>query len=284
MSAQNTLSDLIRGQNPYLFDGTGILDIFQLTGALDAATVDGNALSVLLLGVNSGPSGDSGSLVMTNGYADGLIVNGTVLSTTLAGTGSSPSGSSGSLLMTNGEGDGIYNTFIGATIGIWGAALFNGSGGYVALANAANFSGVDGTPLHGTDGSIVGLAAFQSNGSLGLALAADLAPYLAAGKLVTNSTPTTGQTVNAAGVSQDELIYIQPAGTLLALTIQLEPGGGAVADIGDIKEIFISQIITGLTVSATGGTVRGTALTTSSAVNGSYEYIKVTSTDWLRIR
>lgn len=130
----------------------------------------------------------------------------------------------------------------------------------------------------------ISLSSDTSHVVLGNGTYATIASLYAAEKLVTNAAPTTGQTVNAAGIDQDELIYIQPAGTLLALTIELEPGGGVIADIGDVKEIFISQIITGLTVQATGGTVRGTALTTSSAVNGSYEYIKVASTDWLRIR
>lgn len=170
-------------------------------------------------------------------------------------------------------------------------SLFDGSGGFVGLAISATNAENDGfgneidstylkisdiySTIFTSDAAhfVDGTGAFQAIASL-----------LASEKVVTNAAPTTGQTVNAAGVDQDELIYIQPAGTLLALTIQLEPGGGVVADIGDIKEIFISQIITGLTVSATGGTVRGTALTTSSAVNGSYEYCKVTSTDWLRIR
>lgn len=191
------------------------------------------------------------------------------------------------------------------------SGLFDGSGNFIF--NSLSLGGNTASSIVGTtavlitsDESTSGIAAFQSDGSLAQATAVEINSVIftsdtshfvdgtgafqtissigASQKLVSNSAPTTGQTVSAAGIHQDELIYVQPAGTLLALTIQLEPGGGVIADIGDVKEIFISQIITGLTVSATGGTVRGTALTTSSAVNGSYEYIKVTSTDWLRIR
>lgn len=173
--------------------------------------------------------------------------------------------SDGSTTNVDWENSLLYN----AGTPITGVIAQDGSGWRAALGSDISALIYTSDTSHFVDGT----GAFQTISSIA-----------ASQKVVTSSTPTTGQTVNAAGVHQDELLYIQPAGTLLALTVQLEPGGGVVADIGDVKEIFLSQIITGLTVAASGGTVRGTTLTTSSAVNGSYEYIKVTSTDWLRIR
>lgn len=224
-------------------------------------------------------------------------------STVLNATASSPDISGGLLSY---DGSGLFsgsagNVAFAVSAGSASSATTATSAGNASSAdspsNSSNFGGIDLTALlgPGSDGASLTFssktnlvsAIFTSDSSHfvdGTGAYQLISSISATQKLVTNATPTTGQTVSAAGVHQDELIYIQPSGTLLALTVQLEPGGGVVADIGDTKELFISQIITGLTVSASGGTVRGTALTTSSAINGSYEYIKVTSTDWLRIR
>lgn len=88
-------------------------------------------------------------------------------------------------------------------------------------------------------------------------------------------TPTTGSTVNANNHGNLTLL-IDPAGTLLALTVALN---GSPTD-GDEITIGSSQIVTGLTIS--GGTVISTL--TSLAV-GSFAKFKynATATKWFRI-
>lgn len=103
--------------------------------------------------------------------------------------------------------------------------------------------------------------------------------------IVTNSSPTTGQTVSAGTAKRDETLYITPAGTLLALTIELP--ASASSRVGQIVRGFISQIITGLTVQVAGsGTIVGSTPVTS-AVNSTFAYQCVSVSDngtWIRIQ
>lgn len=103
--------------------------------------------------------------------------------------------------------------------------------------------------------------------------------------IVTNSSPTTGQTVNAATGKLDETLYITPAGTLLALTVSLPTSANS--RVGQVERGFISQIITGLTVNVAGsGTVIG-ATPITSAVNSTFAYQCVSVSGngtWIRIQ
>lgn len=88
--------------------------------------------------------------------------------------------------------------------------------------------------------------------------------------LVTNSIPTTGQTVTATITKANELLYVTPAGTLAALTITLP--ASANARTGQIIRIFITQIVVALTVNTTGGgTILGSLPDTSSP-NSTFAY------------
>lgn len=103
--------------------------------------------------------------------------------------------------------------------------------------------------------------------------------------IVTNSTPTTGQTINASTGKLDETLYITPAGTLLALTVSLPTSANS--RVWQIIRGFISQIITGLTVNVAGsGTVIG-ATPITSAVNSTFAYQCVSvagNGTWIRIQ
>lgn len=105
---------------------------------------------------------------------------------------------------------------------------------------------------------------------------------LAPAAIVTNSTPTTGQTVSAGTAKKDETLYITPAGTLLALTVSLP--AAADSRVGQIIRGFISQIITGLTVSAAGGGSVVGATPVTSAVNSTFAYQCAVAGTWIRIQ
>jgi len=91
------------------------------------------------------------------------------------------------------------------------------------------------------------------------------------------ATPTTGQTVTIANQDDDIRLVVNPAGSLLALTIAMP---SAPKD-GQMVVICCSQIITTLTMT-TAGTILG-ALTTLASVNlyGSWVYDLGTTT-WYR--
>lgn len=102
--------------------------------------------------------------------------------------------------------------------------------------------------------------------------------------LITNSSPATGATVSAGSTKADETCYMTPAGTLLALTFTLPAIANARA--GQIVRGFITQIITGLTVNASGsGTIKG-ATPVTSAVNSSFAYMCISTSGngtWIRL-
>lgn len=122
-------------------------------------------------------------------------------------------------------------------------------------------------------------ATTKANTAQANAIAASLAA-----PIVTNSSPTTGQTVSASTDKVDETLYMTPAGTLLALTVALPTAANS--RVGQIVRGFISQIITGLTMSVAGtGTLIGSVPITS-AVNSSFAYQCVSTSGngtWIRL-
>lgn len=101
--------------------------------------------------------------------------------------------------------------------------------------------------------------------------------------IVTASAPATGATVSVGSTKADETLKIVPAGTLAALTISLPTIANS--RTGQIVRGFITQIITALTVSVSGGgTVTGAAPVTS-AVNSMFSYQCSSSAAgaWIRI-
>lgn len=92
------------------------------------------------------------------------------------------------------------------------------------------------------------------------------------------ATPTTGQTVTIANTDGDTRLLLNPAGTLLALTVAFP----SVPHDGQILTIASSQILTGLTLTS-GGTILGT-LTTMAAVNSYASYCyDLSGTKWYRV-
>lgn len=89
------------------------------------------------------------------------------------------------------------------------------------------------------------------------------------------ATPTTGQTITAS-VSGNVSLLINPAGTLVALTLALNPSPSD----GDIINIASSQVVTGFTMS--GGTVIG-ALTSLAVASFACYQFSATASQWFRI-
>ncbi len=88
-------------------------------------------------------------------------------------------------------------------------------------------------------------------------------------------TPTTGSTVNV-NTNGNVCLFINPAGSLLALTVALP---GSPQDM-DVLEIHSSQVITGLTMS--GGTIIGALTSMVIGTFASYRYYSDTSS-WARV-
>ena len=90
------------------------------------------------------------------------------------------------------------------------------------------------------------------------------------------ATPTTGQTVTVAAVEADVRVIINPAGTLLALTVTMPTAPFT----GQKVELCSTQAVTTLTMTAAGTIVGGL---TSFAVNsfGTWTYYSP-NTAWYR--
>lgn len=65
------------------------------------------------------------------------------------------------------------------------------------------------------------------------------------------ASPLTGATVAALANNLDQTLYITPAGTIAALTVNMP--ADAVSQIGQQVQVTTSQIITTLTLGQTGG-------------------------------
>lgn len=89
------------------------------------------------------------------------------------------------------------------------------------------------------------------------------------------ATPTTGQTVSSNGAPY---LVINPAGTLLALTVNFPT-----APVNGQKfNLACTQAVTGITLSAGGGTIDGTL--TTIAANGTAGWIYIASiTTWVKM-
>ena len=82
--------------------------------------------------------------------------------------------------------------------------------------------------------------------------------------IVTQVSPLTGATVSAGVTKANETLFINPAGTLTALTVTLPTAANS--RVGQIVRVFISQIVVSLTISVSGGgVVIGSALDASIA-------------------
>lgn len=102
--------------------------------------------------------------------------------------------------------------------------------------------------------------------------------------LVTTIVPLTGATVLGNTSKKNETIYVNPAGTLAALTVSLP----AVANsrVGETIRVFYSQVITSLTVNVSGsGTIVGTALTAATQYqSNTYQCVSISGAGtWIRL-
>jgi hypothetical protein len=89
--------------------------------------------------------------------------------------------------------------------------------------------------------------------------------------------PLTGTTVAMTG--QDDDLYINPAGTLAALTVTMPAGPMP----GDVHDLHFTQIITALAVKDSAGTTITTA-PTSAAVGDTVTLRYVQTVGWVKWR
>lgn len=89
-------------------------------------------------------------------------------------------------------------------------------------------------------------------------------------------TPTTGQTVTIPDQSNSMTIYINPAGTLAAVTLALP--SDSVSQVGQVIRVFCTQIVTALTL-----TNILPNLTTLAAVNSGFTIQKIGANSWIRL-
>jgi hypothetical protein len=142
------------------------------------------------------------------------------------------------------------------TLGAAAQLAVGGANGVVQLTSAGKMPVVDGSALTNLTGVLP-------------------AP------IVSTYTPTTGTTVSATTTMADETIACNPAGTLAALTFALPSDGNS--RTGQLSRFFSMQIITALTVTATGQTIKGTSSFTAFALDGSICYQKIAAATWARL-
>ena len=139
---------------------------------------------------------------------------------------------------------------------------------------------LDGTNPSVGMGILMGTAAIIGNVATNLLAIVGIGPRIAATTtIVTPLTPVTTNNIPANVLSQDETLYLTPAGTLAALTFTFPPDNQS--RIGQYESLVSTQTITALTVSASGLTIKGTAVTAMVA-NTVYIWQKVAAATWVR--
>lgn len=137
---------------------------------------------------------------------------------------------------------------------------------HAAILAAALFHPVTGAALVYLDSSG---ALVSPSGSLG------------AIQIVTTSTPTTGGTVTFGTAKSDELLNLTPAGTLAALTVTFPTNTNS--RIGQVISVRSSQIVTALTLSASGLTLNDVNTPAGLQPNVTYRWQKVAASTWVRL-
>ncbi len=92
--------------------------------------------------------------------------------------------------------------------------------------------------------------------------------------LLVSASPTTGQTVTLPDTAQDMIVYLTPAGALLALTLALP--SDAVTIIGQTIRVFSTSAVTTVTLSNT------VPVLSAIVLNGGYTLQKVAANSWVR--
>jgi hypothetical protein len=93
-------------------------------------------------------------------------------------------------------------------------------------------------------------------------------------------TPSAGATVSASPAGLDETIFLNNSATLATLTFAFPTNANSYT--GQILRIFARSAVTALTVSSSGLTIYGAALT-ALAANGTAAWQKVSASTWVRL-
>jgi hypothetical protein len=94
-------------------------------------------------------------------------------------------------------------------------------------------------------------------------------------------TPAAGGTVTASPNGLDETVYLDHGSTIASMTFVFPSNSNSVT--GQTLRIFARSAVTALTVSSSGLTLRGTAVTALTA-NQCPEWQKVAANTWIRIQ
>lgn len=113
-----------------------------------------------------------------------------------------------------------------------------------------------------------------------LASAGSIAAIAANQDIVTPITPVTTDVVTATATGASETMYLTPAGTLAALTYTFPTNANS--RIGQVLRLVSTAVVTALTVSSSGLTLQGTAVT-ALAVNTPITWKKVAASTWMRL-
>jgi len=97
---------------------------------------------------------------------------------------------------------------------------------------------------------------------------------------VADSSPTSGGTINCNSSGLDDIQYWTPAGTIAAQTYVFPTDANS--QLGQIIELSSSQVVTALTLSTSGLTLKGTSVTALGA-NTPVRWRKVAAATWLRL-
>lgn len=100
----------------------------------------------------------------------------------------------------------------------------------------------------------------------------------------TYSNPSSGTTITGSDTKGDELMEIEPPGTIATLTVCLEDLDAVL--VGSIKRLAFDEIVTLLTIqsnTANDGLIKGAAITTAAA-NTVYVFQKYDSGTWRRLQ
>jgi hypothetical protein len=94
-------------------------------------------------------------------------------------------------------------------------------------------------------------------------------------------TPAAGASISASANGLDETVFLDHVSTIATMTFVFPTNSNSVT--GQTLRIFSRSIVTTLTVSSTGLTLHGAALSTLAA-NGTAAWQKVAANTWIRIQ
>lgn len=160
---------------------------------------------------------------------------------------------------------------------------FNGNNELVQLDGVGKLPAISGAALTSLNASNVSsgtLADARLSGNVVLASAIPVAIRIQ--DTIQSASPLTGTTVTGSTVtgSSDLDVYLTPAGTLATLTMAFP--SDANSWIGQVLRVLTTQAVTALTVSGSGATIYGTAVTALTA-GQVVSYKKLASNVWFRL-